>query len=115
MWSIWWNQDCQGKLKYLEKTCPRAILFTTNSTWPDLGLNPSRHGGKLATNHLSYGTALIIKITTFQDIMLCGVVKFTNVLEEFIASTSEVKENARQIAGKKHSKASSLDVPLKHQ
>jgi hypothetical protein len=33
--------------------------------------------------------------------MLCGLVKFTNVLEEFIASISEVKEKAMQIAGKK--------------
>jgi hypothetical protein len=35
-WRIWWNDDWQGKLKYSEKT---------------------RHGGKPATNRLSYGTA----------------------------------------------------------
>jgi hypothetical protein len=43
---------------YLEKTCPRATLFTTNSIWPDVGSNPGRRGGKPATNRLSYGTAL---------------------------------------------------------
>jgi hypothetical protein len=63
--------------------------------------------------------ALIIKITIFQDIMLSGLVKFTNVLEEFIASISEVKENAKanswQEADGTQSEASSLDVPLKRQ
>jgi hypothetical protein len=32
-------------------------LSTTNPTWTDLGSKPSRRGGKLATNRLSYGTA----------------------------------------------------------
>jgi hypothetical protein len=36
LWSSWWNEDWQGKLKYLEKTCPSATLSTTNPTWPDL-------------------------------------------------------------------------------
>jgi hypothetical protein len=47
----------QGNPKYSEKTCPSATLSTTNPTWPDLGSNPGRHGGKLTTNRLSYGTA----------------------------------------------------------
>jgi hypothetical protein len=47
----------KGKLKYSEKTCPNAALSTTNPTCcPDA--NPSRRGGKPATNRLSYGTAL---------------------------------------------------------
>jgi hypothetical protein len=50
-WRIWWNEDWQGKPKYSEKTCPNATLSTTNPTWPDPGLNPGRHSGKLATNH----------------------------------------------------------------
>jgi hypothetical protein len=45
----------RGK-KYSEKTCPSAALSTTNPTCcPDA--NPSRRGGKPATNRLSYGTA----------------------------------------------------------
>jgi hypothetical protein len=57
-WSNWWNEDWQGKPKYSEKTCPSATLSTTNATWPDPGSNPSRRGGKPATNRLSYGAAL---------------------------------------------------------
>jgi hypothetical protein len=30
-----------------------------NPTWPDPGLNPGRHGGKPATNRLSFGVALV--------------------------------------------------------
>jgi hypothetical protein len=30
-WSNWWNEDWQGKPKYLEKTCPSATLSTTKS------------------------------------------------------------------------------------
>jgi hypothetical protein len=55
LWSSWWNE---GKPKYSEKTCPSATLSTTNTTWPDLGSNPGRRGGKPATIRLSYGTAL---------------------------------------------------------
>jgi hypothetical protein len=57
-WRILWNEDWQGKPKYAEKTCPSATLSTTNPTWPDLGSNPGRRGGKPATNRLSYGAAL---------------------------------------------------------
>jgi hypothetical protein len=56
-WRIWWNKDWQGKPEYSEKTCPSAILSTTNPTWPDPGLNPGRRGGKPATNRLSYVAA----------------------------------------------------------
>jgi hypothetical protein len=37
IWSGWWNEGRQGKLKYSEKTCPRATLSTTNHTWLNLG------------------------------------------------------------------------------
>jgi hypothetical protein len=37
-----------GEPKYSEKTCPSATLSTTNPTWPDLGSNPGRRGGKRA-------------------------------------------------------------------
>jgi hypothetical protein len=36
--------------------CPNATLCTTNRTQNDLGPNSRRHGEKLATNRLSYGT-----------------------------------------------------------
>jgi hypothetical protein len=57
LWNNWWNEYWQGKLKYSEKTCPSAILSTTNPTWPDPGSNPGRRGGKPATNRLSYSAA----------------------------------------------------------
>jgi hypothetical protein len=57
LWSIWWNEDFQGKPKYSEKTCPSATLSTTNLTWPDQGSNPGDRGWKPATNRLSYGKA----------------------------------------------------------
>jgi hypothetical protein len=52
LWSNWWNEP-----KYSEKTCPSAILSTTNPTWPDPCANTGRRGGKSATNRLSYGAA----------------------------------------------------------
>jgi hypothetical protein len=58
LWSNWWNGDWQGKPKYSEKTCPSAIVSTTNPTWPDPGANSGRCGGKPATNRLSYDAAL---------------------------------------------------------
>jgi hypothetical protein len=58
LWRNWWNEVWQGKLKDSEKTCPNATLSTTNPTWLDPGLNPDSHGGKPATNRLSYGAAL---------------------------------------------------------
>jgi hypothetical protein len=60
MWSSRWSDNWQGKPKYSEKTCPSATLSTTNPTWPELGSNPGRRGGKPATNRLSYGTALAL-------------------------------------------------------
>jgi hypothetical protein len=64
LWSNWWNEDWQGKPKYSEKTCPSAILSTTNPTWPDPCANTGRRGGKPATNRLSYGAALYITLTS---------------------------------------------------
>jgi hypothetical protein len=58
LWSNCWNEDWQGKPKYSEKTCPSAILSTTNPTWRDPCANTGRRGGKPVTNRLSYGAAL---------------------------------------------------------
>jgi hypothetical protein len=49
-WSIRWNENCRGKPKHSEKTCPSATSYTTNPTWPDLGSNPARRGGKPVIN-----------------------------------------------------------------
>jgi hypothetical protein len=48
--------EWQGKQKYSEKTCLSAALCTTDPTWFDPGLNPSRRGRKPETIRLSYGT-----------------------------------------------------------
>jgi hypothetical protein len=58
----WWNENLQGKPKYSEETCPGATLSTTNPTRLYLLSNPGRHGGKPATNRLSYGTALFFSL-----------------------------------------------------
>jgi hypothetical protein len=59
-WRIWWNKHWQRKPEYSKKTCPRATLSTTNSTWPEPGANPGRRGGKPATNRLSYDAACLV-------------------------------------------------------
>jgi hypothetical protein len=59
MWNSRWNESWQRKPKYSEETCYSATLSTANPTWPDVGSNPGRRGGKSATNRLSYGTACI--------------------------------------------------------
>jgi hypothetical protein len=46
MCSSRWNENWQGRPKYSENTCPSATLSSTNPTWPDLGSNPGRRGGK---------------------------------------------------------------------
>jgi hypothetical protein len=64
MWSSRWNEYWQGKPKYLQKTCPSATLSAINPTWPDLGSNPGRRGGKPATNRLCYGTAISMSFSS---------------------------------------------------
>jgi hypothetical protein len=62
----------QEKPKYSEKTCPGAILSTTNPTCrrhfvhhkshlSDPGANPGRRGGKPATKRFSYGAACSVR------------------------------------------------------
>jgi hypothetical protein len=46
-----------GETEVLGENLPSATLSTTNPTWPDPGSKPGRHGGKPATNRLSYGAA----------------------------------------------------------
>jgi hypothetical protein len=58
IWSIWWNENWQGKLKYSEETCPSATFSTINPTWLDLGSNLGCHSGKSVTDYLRYDTVL---------------------------------------------------------
>jgi hypothetical protein len=60
-----WNENWQGKPKYSEKICLSATLSTSNPTWPDVGSNLGRHGGKPVTKCLSYGTAKFMSKFTF--------------------------------------------------
>jgi hypothetical protein len=47
-----------GETEVLGENLPqRHFCPLQNPTWPDPGLNPGRHGGKPATNRLSYGAA----------------------------------------------------------
>jgi hypothetical protein len=48
-----------GKLEINGENLPQCHFAHHKSTWPDPGSNPGRHGGKPATNHLSYGTACL--------------------------------------------------------
>jgi hypothetical protein len=67
-WSIWLNEDLQGKPKR-----PSATLFTTNPTWPDPGSDPGstpgRRGGKNLSCYsvLKVGLLYIVILT-----MLCS-------------------------------------------
>jgi hypothetical protein len=56
-WSSRWNKNWQGKPKYSNKTSHSTTLSTTYPTLSDLGSNPGRSGGKLATNRPSCCTA----------------------------------------------------------
>jgi hypothetical protein len=42
-----WNDIDRGKLKDSEKNLSSAILYTTNHTSTDLGVNPGLHSEKL--------------------------------------------------------------------
>jgi hypothetical protein len=76
VWSSRWNENWQGKPKYSEKTGSSATSSTTNRTWPGLGSNPSRSGGKPATNRLSYGTAQSLRVG-FSSVTLSEIPKIT--------------------------------------
>jgi hypothetical protein len=83
VWSSWWNDSCQAKPKYSEKTRPSATLPLTNSTWPDLGSYPCRRGGKPATNRLSYGKASDGELTNSMDLRPSSEATSCSATEEF--------------------------------
>jgi hypothetical protein len=55
--SVEW--ELARETEVLGENLPNVTLSTTYPTWPDLGWNPDRCGGKAATNRLSYGTAIL--------------------------------------------------------
>jgi hypothetical protein len=63
VWNSLLNENWQGKPKYSEKICRSATSSTTNPTWPDLGSNLGRRGGKPAANRLSYVTTPEVRVT----------------------------------------------------
>jgi hypothetical protein len=59
------EDDCgeAGETQVLGENLPqRHFCPSQNPTWPDPGLNPGRRGGKPATNRLSYGAALTLRV-----------------------------------------------------
>jgi hypothetical protein len=81
VWSIWWNENWQGKPKYLKKTCASDTLSTTHPTWPGLWSNLGRRDGKPATNRLSYGTALIMMMMRLRMMMMINHLCVSPVLQ----------------------------------
>jgi hypothetical protein len=63
VWSSWWNENWQGKMKYLEKSCPSATSSTKNPTWPNLGCL----SGNPVTNLLSYDMVLMYNKSDHQS------------------------------------------------
>jgi hypothetical protein len=54
------QMECRlaGETEVIGENLPqRHFCPSQNPTWPDPGVNPGRHGGKQATNRLSYGAA----------------------------------------------------------
>jgi hypothetical protein len=98
VWTIWWNENWQGKQKYSEETCPSVTLSTTNLTWPDLGSNPGRRGGKPATNRLSYVTVIALYITQYKkrnevDVSVVDTIDKLNSHVRFLTSASWFTES----------------------
>jgi hypothetical protein len=54
-----------------ENLLQRHFCPSQNPTWPDLGLNPGRRGGKPATNRLSYGAALSLRLPSGWAVFPC--------------------------------------------
>jgi hypothetical protein len=51
-----WLMNAEQLMRWTLAGETRSTLSATNPTWPDLESNPSRSGGKPATNRLSHGT-----------------------------------------------------------
>jgi hypothetical protein len=82
-WSIWWNENWQGKPKYSEKTCPNVTLSITNPTWFNMGSNFVRRSEKPT------GTAPEPYYFIFRANILCSIV-LSNILN--LCSSPNVTE-----------------------
>jgi hypothetical protein len=56
----WWNDTDREKPKNLEETCPSATLFTTNPTCFNTGANVGFLTERLANNHPSCETPIML-------------------------------------------------------
>jgi hypothetical protein len=71
------QMECRlaGETEVLGENLPqRHFRPSQNPTWPDPVLNPSRRGGKLVTNRLSYGAALIC---VARGLVTVGLIDYT--------------------------------------
>jgi hypothetical protein len=68
--------EWEGKLKYSVKTYAHASLSATDPTYLDLGSKAGQHGGKPASNPLSYRTDI------WHDTLLKGRMKEISSHEE---------------------------------
>jgi hypothetical protein len=89
------------KQKYSAKTCTSATLSTVNPTWPDLGSNSCRRGGKPATNRLSYGatflSAYLYSVSQKLPVS-CGYLKFVPITTKAIQWASPWEVHIAQSA-----------------
>jgi hypothetical protein len=56
----WWNVTDWRKLNNSERNLSHTTLSITNSIWTAMCMNPGLLSEQVVTNHLSYGTAMIL-------------------------------------------------------
>jgi hypothetical protein len=93
----------RGNWSTRRKPATGATLSTTNPTRPDLASNPSRRGGKPATNRLIYVTALL-PYSLFHWLSCSSAKNFglnlnrdTDFSWQFFSSTSSPPTSRRQL------------------